>query len=89
MADTLKNLYRTLIAVSTLALAGAASAAPVTPEAAKAMQNSLVTLDTHLDTPANFARPGWDMLDRHKVEDRSQVDYPRMVEGGLKVRRWP
>jgi membrane dipeptidase len=71
-------------AAASLALGGAVFAAPVTPEAAKAMQNGLITLDTHLDTPANFARPGWDMLDRHKVEDRSQVDYPRMVEGGLK-----
>jgi membrane dipeptidase len=24
------------------------------------------------------------MMDRHKIADRSQVDYPRMVEGGLK-----
>jgi membrane dipeptidase len=64
--------------------AGSASAAPVSEADAKAMQNSLVTLDTHLDTPANFSRPGWDMMDRHRVEDRSQVDYPRMVEGGLK-----
>ncbi len=71
-------------AASAVALAGAASAAPVTPEAAKAMQSSLITLDTHLDTPANFSRPGWDIMERHKVEDRSQVDYPRMVEGGLK-----
>jgi membrane dipeptidase len=61
-----------------------ASARSVSEADAKAMQNSLVTLDTHLDTPANFARAGWDIMDRHKVEDRSQVDYPRMVDGGLK-----
>ena len=90
MASNLKAFGRTafrrtlIAATSALALGSAAHAAPVTPEAAKAMQYSLITLDTHLDTPANFARPGWDMLDRHKVEDRSQVDYPRMVEGGLK-----
>jgi membrane dipeptidase len=31
-----------------------------------------------------FARPGWDMMKRHSFEtDFSQVDYPRMVEGGL------
>jgi membrane dipeptidase len=51
---------------------------------AQAVHDSLLTLDTHLDTPANFARPGWDIMDRHKIADRSQVDYPRMVEGGLK-----
>jgi len=72
------------VSTSVLGMPLAAWAEPLTPEAAKAMQESLITLDSHLDTPANFARPGWDMLDRHKVEDRSQVDYPRMVEGGLK-----
>ena len=42
------------------------------------------TLDTHLDTPMNFERPGWDMMDAHTVyDDLSQVDYPRMVKGGL------
>jgi membrane dipeptidase len=33
----------------------------------------------------HFARPGWDIMERHTYEtDLSQVDYPRMVEGGLK-----
>ncbi len=37
-----------------------------------------------MDTPMNFARPGWDMMDEHSVAgDLSQVDYPRMVKGGL------
>jgi len=49
-----------------------------------AVHAGLLTLDTHLDTPANFARPGWDIMDRHGIADRSQVDYPRMLEGGLK-----
>jgi membrane dipeptidase len=65
--------------------AGWALAQPAPPPAsAQAIHDSLLTLDTHLDTPANFARPGWDIMDRHKIADRSQVDYPRMVEGGLK-----
>jgi membrane dipeptidase len=51
--------------------------------AADAPQHMLM-LDTHLDTPMNFARPGWDIMDEHSVEtDLSQVDYPRMVKGGL------
>jgi len=70
--------------LSAAGVALSANAAPVSEADAKAMQNSLVTLDTHLDTPANFARAGWDIMDRHRIEDRSQVDYPRMVEGGLK-----
>jgi len=72
------------IILGAISLTAPARAAPVSEAAAKSMQDSLLTLDTHLDTPANFSRPGWDMMDRHRVEDRSQVDYPRMVEGGLK-----
>lgn len=41
-------------------------------------------LDTHLDTPIHFGRVGWDIMTRHTYQDDlSQVDYPRMVEGGL------
>jgi membrane dipeptidase len=44
----------------------------------------MLTLDTHLDTPASLARPGWDITRLHRVvEDGTQVDYPRMVAGGL------
>ena len=51
---------------------------------ARAIHQQLLCLDTHLDTPLSFARPGWDMMRRHSVDaDFSQVDYPRMVEGGL------
>jgi len=55
------------------------------PAAAKpSLHQRLICLDTHLDTPANLARPGWDMMQRHSVAtDFTQVDYPRMVEGGL------
>lgn len=43
-----------------------------------------IVLDTHFDTPANFHRAGWDIMDRHSVAaDGSQVDYPRMVDGGV------
>ncbi len=51
---------------------------------ARAIHERVLTLDTHLDTPSNFRRPGWDMMDRHEVIDNfSFVDYPRMTEGGL------
>jgi membrane dipeptidase len=50
----------------------------------KAVHKRLLCLDTHLDTPALFARPGWDIMQKHSRDtDLSQVDYPRMVEGGL------
>jgi membrane dipeptidase len=48
------------------------------------LHQRLVCLDTHLDTPASLARPGWDIMQRHSRDgDFTQVDYPRMVEGGL------
>src|SRR5882724_4933436 len=51
---------------------------------ARALHEQLLCLDTHLDTPLSFTRPGWDMMQRHSVDtDFSQVDYPRMVDGGL------
>ena len=65
------------------ALLGCAS--PSLAADANAIHERILTLDTHLDTPMNFARPGWDIMDSHSVEeDLSQVDYPRMVKGGLK-----
>ena len=50
---------------------------------ASALQQRLLTLDTHLDTPANFARPDFNIMQRHDHNALSQVDYPRMVEGAL------
>jgi membrane dipeptidase len=51
---------------------------------ARAVHERILRLDTHMDTPMNLARPGWDIMDAHSVDaDLSQVDYPRMVKGGL------
>ncbi len=64
----------------------AASAVEFSPaELAKAskLQHTLLTLDSHLDTPANFARPDFNIMQRHDQNALSQVDYPRMVEGAL------
>ena len=72
------------------ALASGAAALALAPGFAKAatdtlaLHKRLICIDTHLDMPANLARPGWNVMDRHNVEtDFTQVDYPRMVEGGL------
>ena len=70
----------------------AATAVALMPQLARAagtdalaLHKRLICLDTHLDMPANLARPGWDVMKRHSFdEDFTQVDYPRMVEGGLK-----
>ena len=51
---------------------------------ARALHKKLICIDTHLDMPANLARPGWNVMDKHSFdEDFTQVDYPRMIEGGL------
>jgi membrane dipeptidase len=49
-----------------------------------ATHDKYLILDTHLDTPEHFSRPGWSMLDKHGVNiDGTQVDLPRMKAGGL------
>lgn len=61
-----------------------AAAKTAAPGGWRALHERLICLDTHLDTPASLARPGWDIVQRHSVaQDFTQVDYPRMVEGGL------
>jgi len=51
---------------------------------ARALHKKLICIDTHLDMPANLARPGWNVMEKHSfAEDFTQVDYPRMIEGGL------
>jgi membrane dipeptidase len=62
--------------------AGVAHGQPATP-AVRALHERLIVLDTHMDTPALFSRPGWSFLDRHSVADGVQVDVPRMIEGGV------
>jgi membrane dipeptidase len=63
-------------------------AAIVTPEAMR-VHTSLLTLDTHLDTPAMLAMPGWSIMDRHDARrDFSTVDVPRMKQGHLDGGFW-
>ena len=72
---------RTALASGAAALALAPARAAVD---ARALHKKLICIDTHLDMPANLARPGWNVMDKHSFdEDFTQVDYPRMVEGGL------
>jgi membrane dipeptidase len=64
--------------------AAAALAAPARGQSSAAMHRRLLTLDTHLDAPTNFGRTGWDIVDRHGGDvDTTQLDHPRMVQGGL------
>ncbi|WP_315389429.1 dipeptidase [uncultured Stenotrophomonas sp.] len=50
---------------------------------AATLQKKLLTLDSHLDTPANFHREGFDIAQRHDHNALSQVDLPRMQQGAL------
>jgi membrane dipeptidase len=64
-------------------------AAPA-PESAEAravrIHRDAIVLDSHIDTTAMLASPGWTFMDRHEPgrgEGASHVDLPRMREGGL------
>lgn len=64
-------------------------AADEVPPSARRVHDEALVLDTHLDTPANFRRPGWNIADNHEHEgDLSQVDLPRMKAGGLDGGFW-
>ncbi len=53
------------------------------------LHESLLTLDSHLDTPMWFAVSGWNILEAHDVaRDGSQLDLPRMKQGGLDGGFW-
>lgn len=44
----------------------------------------MLTLDTHLDTPSHFERPGWNFDQWNEYAwDQTQTDIPRMEAGGL------
>lgn len=69
-------------------LASPAMAQPAGSDAAS-VHARILTLDTHLDSPANLDQPGWTITDRHDVHtDATQVDLPRMIEGGLDGGFW-
>lgn len=64
------------------ALAGCATTAPDRPP--QSLHSRLLVLDTHLDTPMHFERPGWDFGARHSLaDDLAQLDIPRMKDGAL------
>ena len=73
--------------ILTIAAFAALLAAPTQPDVSatdRLIHDRMLVLDTHLDTPSLFERPGWDFSRRNRYEwDGSQVDLPRMAEGGL------
>ena len=66
-----------------LAIPASAQRPDVGPQDRLSHERMLV-LDTHLDTPVRFDDARWDFAGRHRYDwDGSQVDLPRMAEGGL------
>jgi membrane dipeptidase len=66
------------------ALIACATSATAQGRSDRSLHEGLTVLDTHFDTPALFSVEGWRIIDRHDVrKDGSQVDYPRMVAGGV------
>jgi membrane dipeptidase len=56
----------------------------MTGAVADELHRRLLTLDTHLDAPMHFTRPGWDFGMRHDLDsDIAQLDLPRMEDGNL------
>lgn len=86
---TIKPLAFCLMSFFVTLSGNPARAADAVSQEARALHARILTLDSHLDTPANFGQPGWDILERHDTaKGGSQVDYPRLVEGGLDGGLW-
>lgn len=86
-----RSIYLAASAALAVLAAGPAHSAPnkAAADPAAAHQQRLLTLDTHLDTPASLALPGWSIMDAHTVQgDYTQVDLPRMKRGGLDGGFW-
>ncbi|GFZ93833.1 dipeptidase [Sphingobium fuliginis] len=59
------------------------------PKKVYQLHQKMLTLDSHLDTPASLDLPGWSIEEEHGVHsDYTQVDLPRMKKGGLDGGFW-
>jgi len=72
-----------------MALLPIASLAQEVPKKVYQLHQKMLTLDSHLDTPASLDLPGWSIEEEHQVHgDYTQVDLPRMKKGGLDGGFW-
>ncbi|WP_188063792.1 dipeptidase [Sphingobium sp. KCTC 72723] len=63
--------------------------AQAVPKKVQQLHQKMLTLDSHLDTPASLDLPGWSIDEEHGVHsDYTQVDLPRMKKGGLDGGFW-
>ena len=88
----MKNVIQGFISAAVLSLLGACQtneSSKVQLDTALSIHESMLVMDSHLDTPALLVQDGFNILARHDpILDYSQVDYPRMVEGGLDGGFW-
>jgi membrane dipeptidase len=65
-------------------LAGTKAAEAALVQRAAAIHQRVLTLDSHVDAPSMIIRPDFDIAQRHEtLRDLSQVDLPRMLDGGM------
>lgn len=78
------GLLLLFIAASFTACSSTKEITPMTESDILAFHNEILTIDTHVDTPLRFKHQGIDLGKRYDPREiRSQLDYPRMDEGGL------
>ena len=73
-----------LLAAPLFATPLAAQTVTTVEPGARYAHEEMLVIDTHLDVASRFDSGEWDFGERHRFEwDGSQVDLPRMIEGGL------
>jgi membrane dipeptidase len=83
------QMMRMGAALMALIPAAAMAQGPVVSKQTYQLHQKLLTLDSHLDTPASLDLPGWSIDEEHDVlHDFTQVDLPRMKKGGLDGGFW-
>jgi len=89
----LKTVMTSMLVLAALTACSPKAPAPAEsvpePESAAQLHERLLVLDSHLDTPANLSKPGFDiMADNPSVLGSVQVDLPKMTRGGLDGGFW-
>ncbi|AJR25019.1 MULTISPECIES: dipeptidase [Sphingobium] len=80
---------RMMAGAALVALLPIAVQAQEVPKKVYQLHQKMLTLDSHLDTPASLDLPGWSIEEEHGVHsDYTQVDLPRMKKGGLDGGFW-
>ncbi len=78
------RLTLALAFAASLAIPASAQTEPDVTGEIREIHEQMIVLDTHLDIPMRFDDGQWDFSQRNRFEwDGSQVDLPRMIEGGL------